>query len=146
YKVPDEGEAVVGAMFSAAGEILTPEVTRLDVLQSIGDEDDPDVIYLEEQDAFLYFGNTDNSNGSDGPYSNRVAGALVDPQPDSQGRLVTRPEQAIGDAQPEGVAEGHPAALENPFNGELIVAFDAGNDTPNGSLAFVNIGPAPDYV
>jgi hypothetical protein len=135
----------VGALFDSEGNILTPEVTRLDVLQSIGDEDDPDVIYLEDQNAYLYFSNTDNSNGSTGPYSNRIAGSVVDPVPGQQGGLVTRPEQALGDGEPAGTAEGHPAAIQNPFNGELIVAYDAGNNTASGSLSYVTIGPAPAY-
>lgn len=147
YKFPDEGEGTVGVLFNAAGDVLTSDLTRLDPLQTVGDEDDPDVVYLPGKDAFLYLSNTDNSNNSPGELSNRVVGALVDPAPDAQGKLVTRVEQPLGDGLPEGTAEGHPAAIENPFNGELIVAYDVGgNGVPNGHLAYVNLGTAPAYT
>ena len=145
-KFADEGEGTVGALYNQAGTLLTPPFTRLDRLQSVGDEDDPDVIYHEGLDAFLYLANTDNSNGSTGTLGNRVVGALVDPAPDAQGNLVTRDEQPLADGLPAGRAEGHPAAFVNPFNGQLIVAYDAGNGTAIGDLSFFNLGTAPDYV
>ncbi len=146
YKFPDEGEGVVGALFSSTGDLLSTGENRLDLLQSVGDEDDPDVTYLPAEDAFLYIVNTDNSNGSTGPYGNRIVGAVVDTLPDGQGNLVTRTEQPLADGQPAGTAEGHPAALENPFNGQVITAFDAGNGTANGTLSYLSIGPAPTYT
>lgn len=141
-----EGEATVGALYNQTGTLLTPAHTRLDVLQSVGDEDDPDVVYLDGLNAFLYLSNTDNSNGSTGTLSNRIVGSIVDAVPDSQGRLVVRAEQPLGDGLPEGRAEGHPSSILNPFNGQLITAYDAGNGTAQGDLSFFNIGPAPDYV
>src|SRR5690606_36848479 len=97
--------------------------TRVDLLQSVGGEDDPDVIYLPERDAYLYISNTDNSNGSTGTLSNRIVGSVIDSALDAQGNLVVREEQPLSNGLPEGRAEGHPAAIENPFNGELIVAY-----------------------
>jgi hypothetical protein len=121
-------------------------MTRLDLLQQIGDEDDPDVIYHPGLDAFLYLANTDNSNGSDGVLGNRVVGSLIDPAPNAQGALVVRPEQVLGDGEPAGQAEGHPASLVNPFNGQLITAYDAGNGTATGTLSYFDLGTAPGYV
>ncbi len=146
YSFPDEGEGVVAALFNAEGELLTSGEDRLDLLQAVGDEDDPDVIYLEDRDVFLYITNTDNAGGEAGPYSNRIVGAVVDAVPDSEGNLVTRTEQAMTDGEPAGQAEGHPSAILNPFNGEVIVAFDAGNGTAIGDLAYVRIGAAPEYT
>ncbi len=145
-KATGEGEATVGALYDKAGTLLTAPHTRLDVLQAVGDEDDPDAIYHAGLKAFLYIANTDNSNGSTGTLSNRIVGSVVDAQPDGQGNLVVRPEQPLADGLPAGTAEGHPAAIVNPFNGQLITAFDAGNGTARGDLSYVNIGPAPGFV
>lgn len=144
-KATGEGEATVGALYNQTGTLLTPPHTRLDLLQSIGDEDDPDVLYDPVHDVFIYISNTDNSNGSTGTLSNRVVGSVIDPAPNGQGQLVVRTEQPLGDGLPEGRAEGHPAAIANPFNGELITAYDAGNGTSQGDLSFTTIGEAPDY-
>ncbi|MCC6231707.1 MAG: hypothetical protein IT580_03640, partial [Verrucomicrobiales bacterium] len=45
-KFAGEGEGTVGALYDRNGTLLTPSMARLDLLQQIGDEDDPDVIYL----------------------------------------------------------------------------------------------------
>lgn len=145
-KFADEGEGTVGALYDASGTRLTTPFTRLDLLQTLGDEDDPDVVYLAGINAFLYLSNTDNSNGSTGTLANRVVGSIIDAAPDSQGKLVVRPEQPLGDGLPAGTPEGHPASLLNPFNGQLITAFDAGNGTALGNLSFYNIGAAPSYT
>lgn len=144
--VTGEGESTVGALYSQTGVLLTPPQTRLDLLQSVGDEDDPDVVYLASLNAFLYLSNTDNSNGSTGTLSNRIVGSIVDTQPNAEGQLVVRAEQPLSDGLPEGRAEGHASVLLNPFNDQLIVAYDAGNGTALGDLAFFNLGTAPDYA
>jgi hypothetical protein len=143
---PEEGEGTIGALYNSEGELLTALYTRLDLLQSVGDEDDPDVIYLPGLDVFLYVSNTDNSNGSTGTLSNRIVGSIVETIPDAGGRLVVRTEQVLSDGAPEGRPEGHPASLLNPFNGQLITAYDAGNNTSLGDLSFFNLGSPPDYV
>lgn len=145
-KATDEGEATVGVLYDKAGTRLTAPFTRLDLLQSVGDEDDPDVIYHESLDAFLYISNTDNSNGSTGTLSNRIVGELINTVPDGQGNLVVRTEQPLADGLPAGTPEGHPASLVNPFNGQLITAYDAGNGTAHGDLSYFNLGTAPTYV
>jgi hypothetical protein len=99
-KFTGEGEGTIGSLYDKAGTRLTDLFTRVDLLQQVGDEDDPDVIYLEQQDAFLYLSNTDNSNGSTGTLGNRVVGSLIDPAPDAQGKLVVRAEQPLGDGLP----------------------------------------------
>lgn len=78
-------------------------------------------MYHAGLDAFLYIANTDNSNGSTGTLGNRVVGSLVDAFPDANGKLGVRSEQPLADGLPAGQAEGHPAALMNPFNGQLMV-------------------------
>lgn len=145
-KFPDEGEGTVGALYDKSGTRLTAPFTRLDLLQTVGDEDDPDVVYLASLDAFLYLSNTDNSNGSTGTLGNRVVGSIVDAAPDGQGKLVVRPEQPIGDGEPAGTPEGHPASIASPFDGRLITAYDAGNSTASGDLAYTTIGAAPGYA
>lgn len=145
-KFQDEGEGTVGALYDQTGNLLTPSLNRLDLLQQVGDEDDPDVVYLSALDAFLYLSNTDNSNGSTGTLSNRIVASLVDATPGAQGQLVTRPEQPVADGEPAGTAEGHPASLLNPFNQQLITAYDAGNNTASGSLSYYNLGTAPSFA
>lgn len=145
-KFPDEGEGTVAALYDKGGTRLTDPLTRLDLLQTVGDEDDPDVVYLPAIDAFLYVANTDNSNGSTGTLGNRIAGSIIDSEPNSEGKLVVRPEQPLADGEPAGTPEGHPASLLNPFNGQLITAFDAGNGTAIGDLSYSTIGAAPTYV
>lgn len=145
-KFADEGEGTVGAMYSQTGTLLTPVRTRLDLLQQIGDEDDPDAIYHEGLDAFLYISNTDNSNGSTGTLGNRVVGSVVDSVPDGRGNLVVRAEQPLADGVPAGRAEGHPASIVNPFNGQLITAYDAGNGTATGDLSYFDLGSPPNYA
>ncbi len=145
-KFAGEGEGTIGALYDRNGTLLTPPMTRLDLLQQVGDEDDPDVIYLPGRDAFLYLSNTDNSNGSTGTLGNRVVGSIVDAAPDATGKLVARAEQPLGDGEPAGRAEGHPASIENPFNGQLITAYDSGNGTAAGDLSFFNLGTAPSYT
>lgn len=144
YKFPGEGEGTVAALFDQTGTLLTPELNRLDRLQPTGDEDDPDIAYLPKKDVFLYVVNTDN--GAAGPLANRVVGAVIQTVPSATGEIQTQVEQVLGDNIPAGTAEGHPASLENPFNGQLITAFDlAGNGVPAGDVSFYNIGAAPDY-
>lgn len=142
-----EGEGTIGVMYDKAGTLLTPQFTRFDRLQAIGDEDDPDVVYLPGKDMFLYVSNTDNSNGSTGTLANRVVGSVFPTVPNTAGMLDVRDEQILGDGLPAGAAEGHPASMENPFNGQLITAFDVGgNGVANGHISFHNIGPAPAYA
>lgn len=145
-KASGEGESTVGCLYDKDGNHLTPLFTRLDLLQSVGDEDDPDVICHETLNAFLYLSNTDNSNGSTGTLSNRIVGSIVDQVPGDQGQLIVRVEQPLSDGLPSGRPEGHPAAIVNPFNGELITAYDAGNDIAVGGLSFFSLSTAPDYV
>ena len=144
-KFQDEGEGTIGALYSSTGTLLTPPMTRVDPLQTVGDEDDPDAIYHPGVQGFLYLSNTDNSNGSTGTLSNRVVASVVDDAPNAEGQLVVRLEQPVADGLPAGTPEGHPASLVNPFNGQLITAFDAGNGTANGTLSYTTIGAAPAY-
>ncbi|MCX8107243.1 MAG: hypothetical protein N3G20_00400 [Verrucomicrobiae bacterium] len=145
-KAAGEGESTGGCLYDKSGARLTPLLTRLDLLQSVGDEDDPDVIYHDRLDVFVCISKTDNSNGSTGVLSNRIVGSVVDPVPGPQGQLVVRVEQPLSDGLPVGRPEGHPSAIVNPFNGELVIAYDAGNDTAEGDLSFWDVGGPPDYV
>lgn len=143
--VTGEGESTVAALYSGTGTLLTPPATRVDPLQGPGDEDDPDVAYLPKRDKFLYVSNTDNSNGSTGTLSNRIVGSVIDSVPGPGGSLVVRTEQPLGDGLPAG-PEGHPFSIENPFNGQLITAYDAGNDSSQGDLSYYDLGSAPGYT
>jgi hypothetical protein len=42
--------------------------------------------------------------------------------------------------------QGHPASIENPFNGEIITAYDFGNGTAQGNLSYYSIGAGPTYA
>jgi hypothetical protein len=141
-KITGEGEGAVGALFDKTGALLTPEYARLDRLQFNGDEDDPDVVYLPKKDVFLYVVNTDVTGG----LVNRVVGSIIQTVPNQAGELQVMDEQVIGDASPASTAEGHPASLENPLNGQIITAYDlGGNSVAAGDLAFTTIGDAPSY-
>lgn len=140
YQVPDEGEAVVGMLFDRDGNLISPTVTRLDQLESTFDEDDPDVVYLPENDAFLFLTNTDPDSNPD-----VITGSIIGAEPDSEGNLVLGQQQILGQRRRD-LAQGHPSAIENPFNKEFIGAFDHSNGSAGGDLFYFNIGPAPDYV
>lgn len=89
----------------------------------------------------MYLSNTDVSGG----LVNKVVGSVIQTVPDAGGNLqVNGPEQPL--AATSGPTQGHPASIENPFNGEIITAFDAGNNVPNGELSYFNIGPGPSYT
>jgi hypothetical protein len=141
-----EGEGVIGVLYDKDLTALTPTEGRIDRLQPVGDEDDPDVTYLPEADVFLYTGNTDNSNGSTGTLHNRIVSAIIQTVPDGTGALQSTVEQTISDGLPAGRDEGHPATLENPFTGQLITAYDGGNGTPFGDLSYFTLGAAPAYT
>ena len=135
-----EGEGAIGALFDSTGNLLTPEFGRLDQIQPSGDEDDPDVVYLENNDVFLYVTNTDGDT-----LSNRITGSIIQTEPAEDGSLQIGDEQILG-ASRKAIRQGHPAAFENPFNDELIGAFDYGNGSDGGDIFYFNIGQAPNYI
>ena len=140
--VSGEGEGTVGILFDQDGDALVQQAGRIDNLQPAGDEDDPDIIYLDDLDVFLYTSNTDWSEG----LGNRVTGAIIQTTPSAGGELQVAPEQPLASGRLSGVAEGHPASILNPFNGEIITVFDlGGNNVERGGISYVNIGPAPSY-
>ncbi len=135
-----EGEGAIGALFDQDGNLLTPSFGRLDQIQPTGDEDDPDVVYLENNDVFLYVTNTDGDT-----LSNRITGSIIQTVPAADGSLQIGDEQILG-ASRKAIRQGHPAAFENPFNDELIGAFDYGNGSDGGDIFYFNIGQAPNYT
>lgn len=135
HKFAGEGEGVVGAMFDAAGNVLTPEFTRLDRLQAVGDEDDPDVLYLPNNDVFIFLVNTDGDGPDD--LKNRITGSVIGSEPDASGQLVLGDQVVLGADRLQGNREGHPAAIENPFTDELIGAFDYANGD-NGEISSIS--------
>ena len=140
---PAVGEGVVGWMYDSAGNHLGKTWTRLDRLQPDGDEDDPDVVYLPKKDVFFFFTNTDAPPAD--ALKNRLVGAAVATTLSADGSLQVG-EFGLLDAQRlEGQPQGHPSALENPFTGEVLVAFDYGNGQANGDVAFRRLGNAPNY-
>ena len=138
-----EGEGVVGAMFDKDGNVLTPTFTRLDRLQAIGDEDDPDVLFLPNNDVFVFLVNTDGDGADD--LLDRITGSVIQPVPDGDGNLQLGDQVVLGGDRLEGVAEGHPAAIENPFTNELIGALDYSNGANGGDIFYFQVGDAPTF-
>jgi hypothetical protein len=140
HKVAGEQEGVYGVLFSPIHVALAGPA-RLDRLQPAGDEDDPDVIYLPGRDVFMYLSNTDGA-----VLGNRIVGSVIQTVPGAGGILqVSGPEQSL--AVTTGISQGHPASIENPFNGEIITAFDTGgNDVATGELSYFDIGAGPAYT
>ncbi len=139
---PGEGEGVIGALFDQEGNLLTPSFGKLDQIQPAGDEDDPDVDFLANNDVFLFQVNTDGDQ-----YQNRITGSVIQPVPGPDGELQVGEQQILGSAERKpGVHQGHPSAIENPFNDELIGAFDYGNSGDGGDIFYFTVGPALDYV
>ncbi len=136
-----EGEGVIGALFDQDGNLLTPNFGRLDQLQPTGDEDDPDVVFLPVNDVFLFLVNTD-----DGTYQDRITGAVILPVPDADGNMQIGEQQILGSERKPATAQGHPAAIENPFNSELVGVFDYSNGADGGDVFYFTVGGAPDYV
>jgi len=141
HKVAGEGEGTYGALFDRDGRTLAGP-TRLDQLEPARDEDDPDVIYLPGRDVFMYLSNTDGA-----VLGNRIVGSIIQTVPGGTGNLqVSGPEQSLSTTG-TGIAQGHPASIENPFNGEIITAFDTGgNDVATGELSYFDIGAGPSYT
>lgn len=140
YQYPGEGEGVVGYLFDAQGDLLTPEFGRLDLMEPARDEDDPDVVYLEENDVFLFLTNTDPTSGA-----NIITGSIVATTVGTNGQLQIGDQQILGERR-INLNQGHPSAIENPFNNELIGGFDYNNGSDGGDLFYFNIGPAPTYT
>lgn len=142
HKVAGEGEGTYGALFGPTGAVLTPTPSRLDLRQSAGDEDDPDVVYLPKKNVFLYISNTDASAA--GQLTNRIVGSVIQTTASGGSLQISGVEQSL--SADSGPAQGHPASIENPFNGEVVTAFDiGGNNVPNGQLSYYNIGTGPTY-
>ncbi len=137
--VTGEGEGAFGALFSSTGAVLTPAAGRLDLrpFSGAGDEDDPDVVYLPQRDVFLYVSNTDNDG-----LVNKIVGSIVQTTAPGGTLQVSGPEQLLSTGTG---TQGHPASIENPFNGEIITAYDFGNGTARGNLSYFNIGAGPSY-
>lgn len=138
--VTGEGEGAFGALFSPSGAVLTPTPSRLDLRTFVGngDEDDPDVVYLPMKDVFLYLSNTDNDG-----WVNKIVGSVVQTTASGGNLQVSGPEQLLSTGTG---TQGHAAAIENPFNGELITAYDFGNNTAQGNLTYYDIGAGPTYA
>lgn len=138
YQVPDEGEAVSAFIYSGDGQLLSNPVNRVDTLVPANDEDDPDVSYLPMADVFLFNTNVDTPIGDAGN-QNRITLTAIQTEPDADGSLLSGPQQIVGELRLEGNRAGHPSAIENPFTGEIIVAFDYGNGSDGGDLIYVNL-------
>jgi hypothetical protein len=139
-----QGEGAVGWMYDSAGSRLGTNLwTRLDVIQGEGDEDDPDVVYLPAKDAFFFFTNTDAP--AETALKNRLVGFGIGTVPAASGELALGQVGQLDAQRLAGQPQGHPSAIESPFNGEVLVAFDYGNGQANGDVSFTGIGAAPGY-
>jgi hypothetical protein len=132
------GEGAFGALFAPDGTVLTPTPSQLDLLQPTGDVDDPDVFYLPKKDVFLFISNTDMSGG----LANHIVGSVVQTTPSAGHLQISGPEQSLS---PGTGTQGHPASFENPFNGEILTAYDGGNGTAIGNISYYTIGAGPTY-
>lgn len=140
YTPAGESEGVIGLLYDQNGNLLTTAgITRLDSLEPTRDEDDPDVYYLPENDAFFFITNIDPSTSK-----NRISGRIIQTVPGTDG-LLQLGEQRIISQLRKDFSAGHPSAIENPFTGEFIGALDYENGAEGGDLFYFNIGPAPDY-
>lgn len=133
------GEGAFGALFGPDGTVLTPTPGQLNLLQTTGDVDDPDVAYLPQKDVFLFISNTDMSGG----FANHIVGSVVQTTAAGGKLQVSGPEQSLS---PGTGTQGHPAVIENPFNGEIVTAYDFGNGTAQGNLSYYTIGAGPVYT
>ena len=135
----EDGEGEVGVLFDKEGNELTPW-KKLDTLEPTRDEDDPDVIYLEENDVFLFITNIDPS------YSpNRITASIIQAEPDANGELQVGEQQVVSELR-KNFNAGHPDAIENPFTGEFIGVLDYDNGAEGGDIFYFEIGPPPDYI
>jgi hypothetical protein len=134
-------EGVMAALFDQDGNLLTSEFGRMDQLQPDGDEDDPDIVYLENNDVFLVHFNTDGDD-----FQNVITGSIVQTVPDANGNMQIGTQQILGADRKDGDRQGHSAALENPFNDDLIGVFDYGNGSNGGDIFYFKIGAAPEYI
>jgi hypothetical protein len=128
-------EGVAGFLFDKDGNQLTPTFTRLDVLGPDGDEDDPDISYIESQDTFFFYTNTDDP--ADVP--DRIVGYAIATTADAANGLVLSPAQQLAAQRQVGVNQGHPTIFANPFNGELIGAVDYNNGPGGGDLFYLSM-------
>ncbi len=140
YSPPGESEGVIALLYDQDGNLLTPEMTRLDTLEPTRDEDDPDVIFLPENDVFLFITNIDPSTSP-----NRITATVIQPEPDADGNLQVGDQQVVSELR-KNFNSGHAAAIENPFTGEFIGVLDYDNGAEGGDIFYFNIGPAPDYI
>jgi hypothetical protein len=131
----DEGEGVVGALFGPTGDLLTPQWSRLDQLQAIGDEDDPELVYLAEHDVFLFLTNTDEDNDPES-LKDRITGTIVQTVPDGSGQLQQGTQTVISSDRLVGVAEGHPSAVGSPFGNRIVAALDYNNGAQGGDVFY----------
>ncbi len=136
----DEGEGVVGVLFDSEGTLLTPQWARLDQLQQIGDEDDPELVYLEGKDVFLFLTNTDEDNDP-ASLKDRITATIIQTVPDSLGQLQQGTQTVVSTDRKQGVAEGHPAAVGSPFEDKIVAALDYGNGAQGGDVFYFTAGP-----
>ena len=129
------GEGVSGAIYDQEANLLSKVVNRLDTIAQDRDEDDPDVSYAPMADMFIFNTNIDPVDGE----PNRISLTAVQTMPDANGDLVTGAQQIVSNTRVEATSQGHPSAVENPFNGEFIVAFDYANGAAGGDLVYLRM-------
>ncbi|RJP27240.1 MAG: hypothetical protein C4527_13800 [Candidatus Omnitrophota bacterium] len=140
YTPAGESEGVIGLLYDKDGNLLTPQMMRLDTLEPTRDEDDPDVMYLEENDVFLFITNIDPSTSA-----NRITATIIQTTPDANGNMQAGNQQVVSQLR-KSFNAGHPSAIENPFNKEFIGVLDYDNGSEGGDIFYFNIGPAPNYI
>ena len=134
YPGAGDTEGAMVALFDKDGNALTETFARIDTLEPDRDEDDPDIAYLPNANAYIVITNIDPSDSA-----NLISGTIVQPVPDANGNIVLGPQTVVSELRKE-VSAGHADAIENPWNSEVITAFNYDSGTQGGDLTYYAVG------
>ena len=134
YPSAGDTEGVMAALFDKDGNVLTQDFGRIDTLEPGRDEDDPDVAYMPNNDVFVVITNIDPSTSP-----NIITATVVQPEPDADGNIQLGPQTIVSELRKE-VSAGHADVIENPFNDEVIIAFNYDSGNGGGDLCYYSIG------
>jgi hypothetical protein len=127
-------EGVIAALFDKGGNLLTKEFGRIDTLEPDRDEDDPDGAYIPGSNVFVVITNIDPTTSP-----NLITATVVQPVPDASGNLQLGPQTIVSELRKD-VSTGHADVIENPFNGEVIIAFNYNSGNDGGDLSYYKVG------
>lgn len=125
-----EQEGVVAMVFDKDGNPLSENLARIDTLEPGQDEDDPDVGYMPLDDVFVVISNIDPS-----ATANAISATVLEPAAGADGNLVLGPQTVLMEHRVDA-NYGHPDVIQNPWNGEVIVAANVGDGGDGGDLMY----------